>query len=302
MATNPKETTVNLGGFDFISFQVKETLPPNSPFSGVFAKPGVQTTPGLARGYVQGSAIDLMNRRLTHVCDFRFIFNIDIFASLGLINPVAAIQRAIRNAKLKAATRMRDLLQKAIAVVKKIMESISKALNLDFSGQISLAIDLTKNTVRKINKAIEDVADAIESVLQWVFFAQQIIELVNWIKSLPEKIKNLLLGCIANFTSSLQQAVQSIQSIPSQIENATVGQARLIADQFVGAVKEVEEASKIQFDSDTQNYSPELLSLITNPSEDGANNFISYISQNTPNANAVFANTTGALMENSSSP
>jgi hypothetical protein len=29
---------------------------------------------------------------------------------------------------------------------------------------------------------------------------------------------------------------------------------------------------------------------------------ISYINQNTPNANAEFANTTGALMEKSSSP
>jgi hypothetical protein len=243
-----------------------------------------------------------MNRNLTHVCDFRFIFNIDIFASLGLVNPVAAIQRAIRNAKLKAATRMRDLLQKAIEVVKKIMKAITAALNIDYTGRISVVVDFAKDTIRRVNQAIEDLADAIESVLQWVFFAQQIIELINWIKSLPEKIKNLLLACIANFTSSLQQAVQSIQSIPSQIENATVGQARLIAEQFVGAVKEVEEASLIEFNNDSKNYSPELLSLITDPTEDSANNFISYINQNTPNANATFANTTGALMENSSSP
>jgi len=302
MATNVKETTVNLGGFGFINFQVKETLPPNSPFSGVFAKPGVQTTPGLARGYVQGSAIDLMNGRLSHVCDFRFIFNIDIFASLGLVNPIAAIQRAIRNAKLKAATRMRDLLQKAIEVVKKIMKAISKALNVDLTGQFSLGVDLSKDLVRRINKAIEDVADAIESVLQWVFFAQQIIELINWIKSLPEKLKNLLLACIANFTNSLKQAVDSIKSIPSQIEAATVGQARRIADQFVGAVKEVEDATRIEFNNDSQNYSPELLSLINDPTENSANNFITYINQNTPNANAAFANTTGALMEKSSSP
>ena len=289
MATSVKETTVNLGGFEFINFKITESFPPNSPFSGVFAKPGVQTTPGLARGYVPGSAIDLMNRNLTHVCDFRFIFNIDIFASLGLVNPIAAIQRAIRNAKLKAATRMRDLLQKAIAIVKKIMAAISAALNLDYSGQISLTIDLAKDTIRKINQAIEDIADAIESVLEWVFFAQQIIELINWIKSLPEKIKNLLLACIANFTSSLKQAVESIQSIPSQIENATVGQARLIAEQFVGAVKEVQDSATIQFNNDSQNYSPEILSLITDPTEDGANN-------------SAFANSTGALMEKASSP
>ncbi len=275
MATEQKPTTVNLGGFDFINFKITESFPPNSVFSSVFAKPGVQTTPGLARGYVTGSAIDFMNQRLTHVCDFRFIFNIDIFASLGLVNPIAAIQRAIRNAKLKAANRMRDLLQKAIEVVKKIMASITAALNLDATGQISLIVDVAKDTIIRVNQAIQDIADAIESVLEWVFFAQQIIELINWIKSLPEKIKNLLLACIANFTSSLKQAVESIQSIPGQIVDATVGQARLIADQFVGAVKEVEDAAKLEFNNETQNYSPELLALITDPTEDGANNLIS---------------------------
>jgi len=302
MATEQKPTTVNLGGFDFINFKITESFPPNSVFSSVFAKPGVQTTPGLARGYVTGSAIDFMNQRLTHVCDFRFIFNIDIFASLGLVNPIAAIQRAIRNAKLKAANRMRDLLQKAIEVVKKIMSAITTALNFDATGQISLVVDIAKDTIRRVNQAIEDIADAIESVLEWVFFAQQIIELINWIKSLPEKIKNLLLACIANFTNSLKQAVESIQSIPGQIVDATVGQARLIADQFVGAVKEVEDAAKLEFNNETQNYPPELLSLITDPTEDSANNLITYIGANTPNANAAFANSTGSLMENSSSP
>jgi len=176
-----------------------------------------------------------------------------------LVNPIAAIQRAIRNAKLKAANRMRDLLQKAIEVVKKIMSAITTALNFDATGQISLVVDIAKDTIRRVNQAIEDIADAIESVLEWVFFAQQIIELINWIKSLPEKIKNLLLACIANFTNSLKQAVESIQSIPGQIVDATVGQARLIADQFVGAVKEVEDAAKLEFNNETQNYPPELL-------------------------------------------
>lgn len=302
MVTNVKETTVNVGGFDLLNFKITETYPPNSPFSGVFAKPGVQTTPALARGYVNGSAIDLMNKNLSHVCDFRFIFNIDIFASLGLINPIEAIQRAIRNAKLKAATRMRDLLQKAIEIVKKIMKAITTALNIDTTGQISIVADFAKDTIRRINQAIEDIADAVESVLEWVFFAQQIIELINWIRSLPEKIKNLLLACIANFTNSLKQTIQSIQSIPSQIQSAIVGQAKQIANQFIGAVKEVEEAARIDFNNNSKNYSPELLSLINDPTENSANNFITYINDNTPNANAAFANTTGALMEKASSP
>ena len=296
------ERTVNLGGFGFINFKVVEKSSPNSIFSRTFGKPGVQTTPSLARGYVDGSAIDLMNRNLTHVCDFRFIFNIDIFSSLGLVNPVAAIQRAIRNAKLKAATRMRDLLQKAIAVIKKIMKTISDALNIDPTGQFSLVVDFSKEAIRKINQAIEDVADAIESVLQWVFFAQEIIQLINWIKSLPEKIKKLLLACIANFTDSLKQAVESIKSIPQQIADATVGQAKSIAEEFIGAAKELEDSAKIQYDKDSENAPASVINFVTDPSPDNANSFITYISENTPNANAAMANSTASLMENSNSP
>lgn len=294
--------TVNLGGFGFIDFKVVEKSSPNSIYAKMFGKPGVQTTPSLARGYVEGSLVDHMNNSLTHVCDFRFIFNIDIFASLGLINPIAAIQRAIRNAKLKAAIRMRDLLQKAIAVIKKIMLAITTALNFDATGQISLVIDFSKNLIRKINQAIEDVADAIESVMEWVFFAQQILELIRWIMSLPEKIKQLLLACIANFTNSLKQIIENIKAIPQQIADATIGQARAIAEQFVGAAQEVVDSAKIDLNNATKDVSPAVLNMITDPSEEGANTLIQFISENTPNANAVMANSTGSLMEQSSSP
>lgn len=296
------ERTVNLGGFGFINFKIVERSSPNSIFARMFGKPGVQTTPSLARGFVEGSAIDAMNNSRTHVCDFRFIFNIDIFASLGLVNPIEAIQRAIRNAKLKAAIRMRDLLQKAIAVIKKIMTAISTALNFDATGQFSLVIDISKELVRKINKAIEDIADAIESVLEWVFFAQQILEFIQWILSLPEKIKQLLLACIFNFVNSLKQLVASIQAIPQQIADATIGQARAIAEQFVGAAKEVENAARIDLNNTIEGASPAVLNMITDPSEESANSLIFFITQNTPNANATMANTTGALMEKSSSP
>jgi len=187
-------------------------------------------------------------------------------------------------------------------VIKKIMKAISDALNFDPTGQVSLVIDLSKEAIRKINQAIEDVANAVESVLQWVFFAQEIVNLINWIRSLPEKIKKLLLACIANFTDSLKQAVESIKSIPEQIADATAAQAKQIAEEFIGAAQELEDAAKIQFDNDSQNIPSGLLDFVTNPSEDSANNFITYISENTPNANAVFANSTVSLMENSSSP
>jgi hypothetical protein len=40
-----------------------------------------------------GSAIDLLNNNLSHVCDFKFIFDIQGDLGIGLISPVAAIQK-----------------------------------------------------------------------------------------------------------------------------------------------------------------------------------------------------------------
>jgi hypothetical protein len=42
--------------------------------------------------------------------------------------------------------------------------------------------------------------------------------------------------------------------------------------------------------------------MITEPSEEGANAFITFVEQNTPSGNAALANSTGTLMEKSSSP
>jgi hypothetical protein len=110
------------------------------------------------------------------------------------------------------------------------------------------------------------------------------------------------LACVANFTESFKQAIASIQALPEQITNATVGQARLIAEQFVGAAKELENAARIDFDNQTANIPSSVLNMITEPSEEGANAFITFVEQNTPSGNAALANSTGTLMEKSSSP
>ena len=68
------QTTVNLGETEIINFKVVEKLPPNSPFYFLSKQPNVQTTPQLARGFLPGSSIDLLNNNLSHVCDFKFIF------------------------------------------------------------------------------------------------------------------------------------------------------------------------------------------------------------------------------------
>ena len=90
MATSVKDYDVNAGSTQLFGFRVVETAPPNSPFAKMFGLPGVQSTPSLARGNLNYSAIQLLNGNLEHACDFKFIFTINVTA-FGLINPVTAI-------------------------------------------------------------------------------------------------------------------------------------------------------------------------------------------------------------------
>jgi len=50
---------------------------------------------------------------LAHVCDFKFLFNFDILSSLGLINPVDALQKADTEMKMleKQLQRTKSLIQ-----------------------------------------------------------------------------------------------------------------------------------------------------------------------------------------------
>ena len=119
------QTTVNLGEVGVVNFKFVETYPPNSVFAKLLNTSGVQTTPQLARGYMPGSAIDLLNGNLNHVCDFKFIFPDlkTIIGDLGFQSPIAAIQDAIKNAKLKNQTSPPRLVETMIAPITRRISS-----------------------------------------------------------------------------------------------------------------------------------------------------------------------------------
>lgn len=238
-----QDYNVNVGNFELLNMRVVETLPPNSPFASLMGKPGVQSTPSLSRGNLNNSAIALLNGNLEHACDFKFMFTLN-FSTLGLINPVEAIQKALKNAKLKATNRMRSLLKDAAQLFRKAIDAVLKVLSYDPSGQLSLYFQLGKDVIRKVNEAIEFVAEKVEEVMEWIFFAQQIIQLTNWIMSLPDKLKKLLATCLSNFTNSLKQVANTISSIPDQIANMTQAEITKIANQFAESAQLVASAAE----------------------------------------------------------
>jgi hypothetical protein len=297
MATQRTEKSVNLGDVEILNLKVVETFPPNSLYAKLLDKPGVQTTSQLARGYMPGSAIAIMNGQLAHVCDFKFIFNVDINL-FGGINPVTAIQKAIRGAQLKAANRLRSLVQDAAREFRQAIDALLKVLGFDPSGQLSFYFSTGKNILRKIQEVIEYIAEKVEIVLEWVFFAQQVAQLIAWIQSLPEKIKNLLLTCLKQFTGSLKQIADNIKSIPENIGKLTQQQIQNIAKTFVAA----EESVKKSLDQSLVINSGQLPSGAAAALGGSANNVLAYINSTTPTATSITANTVATKMAGSQSP
>jgi hypothetical protein len=297
MATTSQQTSVNLGDTQIFNLKVVETLPPNSPFGKLLNTPQVQTTPQLARGYMPGSSIDLLNNNLAHVCDFKFIFNVN-FDLFGSINPVAALQKAIKNAKLKATNRLRSLLQDAINGFRTVVSAVLKALGYDPSGQVSFYWSTAKDVIRKINETIEFIAEKAEIVLEWIFFAKQIQELITWIGSLPAKLKAMLQDCLRSFSSSLNQIASNVKSIPDQITNLTTAQAQSIANEFTSAAN-----LTLQTLQSTDTGVPAAISAALNdPNASHVDVINQYILDTVPSANSISANTTSSMMANTSSP
>jgi len=284
MATTQKDYQVNVGGFNLVNLKVVETLPPNSPFAKLMSTPGSQTTPALARGNLNYSAIQLMNGNLAHACDFKFIFNLN-FDTLGLVNPVEAIQKALQNAKLKATNRMRALLKDAAKTARAIIDKLLDAFGLDPSGSLSLAFSIGKDLVRKVNEAVEYVAEKIEEVAEWIFFAQQIKQLIDWIQSLPEKLKNMLLQCLSNFTNSIKQIANTFKSIPDQIASMSKAQVEMISAQFAAAATLTQSSLTDSLNQSSDAMPTAVAAALSDASV--ADSVTSYINSTTPSSTDV---------------
>jgi hypothetical protein len=225
-----------------------KVVPVIDPYSTFYTfKVGVQSTSALSRGYVKGSIIDLLNGNLDHVCDFKFIFPDlnSILAQVGLVNPVTAIRDAIKNAKLKATNTLRKLIQEAVTAIRTALNATITVLGLDATGIFSFNISALKAIAAQINSAVKRVAAAVEAVLEYVFLAQQIIQLINWIKTLPAKLQQLLQNCLNQFGASITQVANQIKSIPDQISSLTTSQLTNIANEFTQAGQLALDAANI---------------------------------------------------------
>lgn len=191
---------------------IKKDLPAGQTAGGV----GQPTNAPLSRGVTAGTAIAMANANLAHACDFRFELNFDI--GIGtLINPVTAIQNAIKAGKNRAAEMTRFLISKINDELRLLMKGIIAALGIDPTGQVSMSVSYAKDLFRKVNEITKKVAEQVENISFVVNMIKDVQQIIDYLKSLPAKFLAIVKECILKFMAAIQNVIGQFKAIPGAI-------------------------------------------------------------------------------------
>jgi len=227
---------------------------------------GPVTTPPLARSVVAGTAIASTNASLEHACDFRYELNLDIGLA-GLDNPVTAIQNAIKSGKNKSAQAIRILVEIMNDKFRLVVDTLLKVIGLDPTGTVSLEFTVAKDLFREINKLTKKVAKAVELTSFYASLFTEIQQIVDYLNSLPNRIKSIVQQCILNFLGSVNNLVTQIESIPGQVQ----GTAQTMLTQLSNTTKE--SMSSVQSTS----ADPTMYALVSGTDANGSFSLTTYM-------------------------
>jgi hypothetical protein len=241
---------------------------------------GPVTTPPSARSDIANTAIYYTNKVTDHACDFRYQINLDV--GLGtFINPVTAIQDAIKAGKNRAAMQMRLLVGVLADNLRKAVNAIIAVLGLDKTGVLSMSYSVAKDIFRKINEMTMKVAEVVEMAAYYTSLVKEIQQIIDYLKSLPSRVLAMVQDCIFGFVNSIKNFVTQVKAIPGAVQSS----AENIFSQLSSSAN---ETLNLVTQSATANPVPASLStLISNPSAASANLANTYLS--------TFANTETTL-------
>jgi len=274
---------------------IKKDLPNNLKANEI----NMPSTPPGARGDYANTNVSVTNSALSHSCDFRYFIQLPKFDMIGLVDPVAAIQEAIKNGKNQAAQLMRALLVQMTGKLREVINGLLPALGLDPSGELSKTYSIAKDLFRKINAAIKKIAIIVETASLYYNLVKDITMIVDYLKSLPDRIKAVVQECLTQFLSSVTNFVNQIKSVPGVVSGtidsmlAQLGissQSALSSLQGTSANTTSNTANTIA--NTTSSLSTTVASIIVyNATTDGANLINNYISQNFANATVTYTKT-----------
>jgi hypothetical protein len=225
-------------------------------WGGTFSTSGVQTTPGIARGALINTGVYITNSQVAHVCDFKFNLSTG-FSLTALVPNVGILLGAIKNGKNAASAAIRTAITKLNQLFRLAIDAILGALNFDVTGVISTNFSFFKEKVREINENLKIAAQVLADVAMVYFLLQQIDEIINWINSLPERVRKIVEDCVLNFNSS-------IASVGTQFANGLNGTEDSLTAAFLNENDAPEPTTITTYVTDPANASIDSLSADIN--------------------------------------
>jgi hypothetical protein len=281
---------------------IKKDRPSGLPSYGTL---GSTTISYAAVGDVANTPIAITNKNLEHACDFRYFIDLpSLNIALGqFTNPITEIREAITQGKNRAAQLMSLYLTQINTNLRLVINSLLPALGLDPTGQVSLAYSVAKDLFRKINDITKKIAIVAEMASFYVNLVKDIQAVVQYLQSLPARIKTMVQECVTRFMSSIENFINQLKTIPgvvsSNIDNifAELG----ITNEDIAASKNAQSNTA---NSTIANTSPTFSDLIYvtvyNPDADHANTIMNYINENFANASVTLTNATANSFNKSS--
>lgn len=280
---------VSVGGFkpdskDPIKTDMPNGLPPKN-------EPGKPTIGPAARGDVANTNISKTNSMLDHSCDFRYFINLPAI-TIGLNNPITEIQDAIRRGKNKSAQLISLMLTQMNTYLRQIINGLLPALGLDPSGIASKSYSVAKDIVRQINALTKKVAMIAETASLYYNLVKDIQQIVDYLKSLPERIMAIIQGCIDQFLGSLKNFIDMLKSIPGMFSSDMENMLNQLSGASQAAL-ETANTSAETANTTANNAVSELISITLYETDaDHANIIMDFINTNYGNATVTLANAT----------
>jgi hypothetical protein len=246
---------------------------------------GQSTITKIAQGIVKGSAAANTNINLDHACDFKFQIDFNIGTGT-LLNPTLALQQAIKGGKNRAAAAMRLIVAQINEGLRLVTTALIASLGLDPSGQFSFQYSMTKNIFRKLNEKIKEVAQIVEDISFVYNMVLEIQQIIDYLNSLPDRIKKVIEECILRFMNSINNIGAQLKAIPGQVGDNLDGLLNSLTLSANDSVASLQELHNTQLDSAGET----LYTIINSPDTDHSEITSTYLTATFANTETTLAN------------
>jgi uncharacterized coiled-coil DUF342 family protein len=147
---------------------------------------GVPIIPAKALSVTENTSTGTSNKNLAHVCD--------ISGSMKYNIALVSLQ-------------IKELIESIRQAIQKLWEGTS---NSPFGEGATAIVEAIKKMVKQINKLIEKAKEVQSAVNGYI---TQLQELLNYIKTLPQRISKMLSDCIRDATNSIKDAIANAKTI-----------------------------------------------------------------------------------------